>query len=141
MFKYRVSYSVFFLIICRRKIIAGTGLHERTFNILISVLDKLPISRDWIQDKDSIPPQMLRGNDFLFANVEPGIVQATINYLSHTPQIHGPTIDRFPFVTTLQKTDVLFRVKLYKFALCLGSVHSQRTAWAGSDTNECDLPD
>ncbi|KAE9974944.1 hypothetical protein EG328_003549 [Venturia inaequalis] len=104
----------------KRRIIAGAGLHERTFNVPVSVLNKSPIISDWVHDKDSIPSHMLRGNDFLFASIEPDVVQATINYLSHTPRTFGPPIERLPFVTSLQKIDVLFRVKLYKFALCLG---------------------
>lgn len=59
---------------------------------------------------------MLKGEALYFPECDPEAVSATIKYLNSTKD--GLTDNLDPSI--LESKDVLFYIKLYKFALCLG---------------------
>lgn len=97
-------------------IIAGTGRHERTFSASQSALEKSTVIRGWIEDKESIPSSLQKGDALYFPECDPEVVHATIKYLNSTT--NGLIAIRD--TSARGSRDVLFYVKLYKFALCLG---------------------
>lgn len=92
------------------KIIAGTGSHEKTFYAPQSALEKSTVIKGWIEDKESIPASLQKGDALYFPECDPEVVHAVIKHLKSTKNglIAGGG------------KDVLFYVKMYKFALCLG---------------------
>ena len=72
--------------------------------------------KGWIEDKESIPTSMQKGDALYFPNCDPEVVRATIEYLNST--MHG-LIAILDLLAGGSK-DVLFYAKTYKFALCLG---------------------
>lgn len=97
-------------------IIAGTGDHEKTFYAPQSSLEKSTVIKGWIEDKESIPSSLQKGNALYFPECDPEVVHATIEYL------RSPTNGLIAIVAPSAgaRNDVLFYVKMYKFALCLG---------------------
>ena len=97
-------------------IVAGTGNQEKTFYAPQSALEKSTVIRGWIEDKDSIPTSLQKGDALYFPECDPEVVYATIEYLKSTKDgliaIMNPSAKG--------GKDVLFYMKLYKFALCLG---------------------
>ena len=68
--------------------------------------------KDWIEEKDSIHPNVLKHGALYFPDCDPDVVKATIDYLKSTklqPSAEGCN-------------DALFYVRMYKFAICLGYV-------------------
>jgi hypothetical protein len=97
-------------------IIAGTGSHETTFYAPQSSLEKSTVIKGWIEDKESIPSSLQKGDALYFPECDPDVVQATIEYLNSTTNGLIAILD--PSVGGSK--NVLFYVKMYKFALCLG---------------------
>jgi 7-cyano-7-deazaguanine synthase in queuosine biosynthesis len=73
------------------------------------------VIKDWIKNK-SISTSMRKGDALYFPGCDPEVVHATIEYLKSTTDgliaILNPSAGG--------SKDVLFYVKMYKFALCLG---------------------
>lgn len=97
-------------------IIAGTGSHEKSFYVLQSALEKSTVIKGWIEDKESIPSSLQKGDALYFPDCDPEVVHATIEYLNSTTKGLIAILDP----PAGGSRDVLFYVKLYKFALCLG---------------------
>lgn len=97
-------------------IIAGTGSHEKTFYVSQSALEKSTVIKGWIEDKESIPSSLQKGDALYFPECDPEVVHMTIEYLKST------TIGLIAILDPPAGggKDVLFYVKMYKFALCLG---------------------
>jgi hypothetical protein len=96
-------------------IIAGTGSHEKTFYAPKSALEKSTVIKDWIKN-ESLPPSLRKGGALYFRECDPEVVHATVEYLKSTTD--GPIAILNP--PAGESKGVLFYVKLYKFALCLG---------------------
>jgi hypothetical protein len=98
-------------------IIAGTGRDEKTFSVPESALKKSAVIKDWIECA-SIPTSLLKGNALYFPECDPEVVRGAIGYLNSTVDgvIAAIAILDPP---TGGSEDVLFYVKMYKFALCL----------------------
>lgn len=90
-------------------IIAGTGSHEKTFYAPQSALEKSTVIKGWIEGKEPIPTSLRKGDALYFPECDPEVVHVAIEYVTSTtdPSAGG-------------SKDVLFYVKMYKFALCLG---------------------
>jgi hypothetical protein len=97
-------------------IIAGTGRHEKTFYAPKSALEKSTVIQGWIEDWESIPSSLQKGNALYFPECDPEVVHATIEYLNSTTNGQIAILDP----SAAGSKDVLFYVKMYKFALCLG---------------------
>jgi hypothetical protein len=65
-------------------IIAGTGSHEKTFYVPQSALEKSTVIKGWIEDKESIPSSLQKGDALYFPECDPEVVHATIEYLNST---------------------------------------------------------
>jgi hypothetical protein len=74
------------------------------------------VIKGWIEDKESIPPSLLKSGALYFQECDPEVVRAVIEHLKSTTD--GPIA--IPNPSTRGSKDVLFYVKMYKFALCLG---------------------
>ncbi len=72
--------------------------------------------KGWIEDKDTIPPSLRKGDALYFPDCDPEVVHATIEYLKSSTNGLIAIVDP----SAEGSKDVLFYVKLYKFALCLG---------------------
>ena len=70
----------------------------------------------WIEDKKSIPTSLQKGDALYFPECDPEVVHAAIRYLNSATD--GLIAIREP--SAGGRKDVLFYVKMYKFALCLG---------------------
>ena len=72
--------------------------------------------KGWIEDKESIPTSLQKGDALYFPECDPEVVHTVIEYLKSTTSgiiaILDPSAGR--------SKDVLFYVKMYKLALCLG---------------------
>jgi hypothetical protein len=97
-------------------IIAGTGSHEKTFYAPQSALEKSPVIKGWIEDKESIPTSLQKGGALYFPECDPEVVHVVIEYLNSTTDGLIAILDP----SAGESKDVLFYVKVYKFALCLG---------------------
>jgi hypothetical protein len=97
-------------------IIAGTGSREKTFYAPQSALEKSTVIKGWIEDKESIPTSLQKGDALYFPECDPEVVHAAIEYLKSTADGLIAILDP----PAGGSRDVLFYVKLYKFALCLG---------------------
>jgi hypothetical protein len=97
-------------------IIAGTGSHEKTFYAPKSALEKSTVIKGWIEDRESIPSSLQKGDALYFPECDPEVVHATIKYLNSTTNGRIAILDP----SAGRSKDVLFYVKMYKFALCLG---------------------
>jgi hypothetical protein len=72
------------------------------------------VFKGWIED--FTPPSLLKGDAFYFPECDPEVVRATIGYLKSTTDGFIAILDP----SAGGSKDVLFYVKMYKFALCLG---------------------
>ena len=72
--------------------------------------------KGWIEDKESIPTSLQKGNALYFPECDPQVVQATVEYLKSTTTGLIAIPDSFAGGSK----DALFYMKVYKFALCLG---------------------
>jgi hypothetical protein len=97
-------------------IIAGTGCQEETFYAPKSALEKSTVIKGWIDDTESLPPSLRKDGALYFPECDPEVVRAVIKYLNSTTDGNTAILD--PSVGGSR--DVLFYVKTYKFALCLG---------------------
>ena len=97
-------------------IIAGAGSHERRFEAPLSSLARSTVIKGWIEDKDSIPPSVIKDNALYFPDCDPEVVSATVEYLKSADNGLIAILDQ----SVVRNTDVLFYVRLYKFAVCLG---------------------
>jgi len=97
-------------------IIAGTGSHEKKFYAPQSALEKSTVIKGWIEDKESIPASLQKGDALYFPECDPGVVHLVIEYLKSTTNGLIAVLDPSAGLSK----DVLFYMKLYKFALCLG---------------------
>jgi hypothetical protein len=95
-------------------IIAGTGSHEKSFYAPRSALEKSPVIKGWI-DKGT-PTSLLKGDALHFPKCDPEVVRAVIEYLISTTD----GLIAIPNPSAGGSKDVLFYVRMYKFALCLG---------------------
>jgi hypothetical protein len=96
-------------------IIAGTGSYERTFYAPQSALKKSAVLKGWIEHKETRPASLQKGDALYFPECDPEVVHAMIEYLKLPTD--GPTAILDP--SAGRNRDVLFYVKMYKFALCL----------------------
>jgi hypothetical protein len=96
-------------------IVAGTGSDETRFCVPQSALEKSPVIKGWIEDKESIPTSLQKDDALYFPECDPQVVHATVDYLKSTTT----GLIAIPDPSTGSK-DALFYVKVYKFALCLG---------------------
>jgi hypothetical protein len=99
-----------------RIIIAGTGSQEKTFYAPKSALEKSTVIKGWIDDTESIPTSLRKGGALYFPECDPEVVHAVIKYLNSTTDGIIAILDP----SAGGSRDVLFYVKTYKFALCLG---------------------
>jgi hypothetical protein len=74
------------------------------------------VIKGWIEDKESIPTSLLKGGALYFPECDPEVVHAVIEDLKSATD--GSIA--IPDPSTSGSKDVLFYVKMYKFALCLG---------------------
>jgi hypothetical protein len=74
------------------------------------------VIKGWIDDKESIPTSLLKGGALHFPECDPEVVHVVIEHLKSTTD--GPIA--IPDPSAGGGKDVLFYVKMYKFALCLG---------------------
>jgi hypothetical protein len=97
-----------------KKIIAGSGSDEKTLVAPLSALKKSAVLNEWIEE--STPPNLEKDGAFWFPECDPEVVHTAIEYLKSIPDGHFAIPDR----SAGGSEKVLFYVKLYKFALCLG---------------------
>ena len=97
-------------------IIAGTGSQEKTFYVPQSALEKSTVIKGWVEDNESIPASLQKGDALYFPECDPEVVHTVIEYLKSTT--NGPIAVLDPSVGGGK--DVLFYMRMYKFALCLG---------------------
>ena len=95
-------------------IIAGTESHEKLFYAPRSALEKSPVIKGWI-DKGT-PTSLLKGDALHLPKCDPEVVRAAIEYLISTTD----GLIAIPHSSAGGSKDVLFYVRMYKFALCLG---------------------
>lgn len=74
--------------------------------------------KGWIEDKETIPSSLRKGDALYFPECDPEVVHATIEYLNSSSSAKG--IIAIVGSSAEGSKDVLFYVKMYKFALCLG---------------------
>ena len=72
--------------------------------------------KGWIEDKESIPTSLQKGDALYFPECDPEVVHAAIEYMNSTTGGSIAILDP----SAGGRKDVLFYVKMYKFALCLG---------------------
>jgi hypothetical protein len=73
------------------------------------------VIKDWIKNK-STPPSLRKGDALYFPECDPEVVHAVIEYLNSTTDGDIAILDP----SAGGSKDVLFYVKMYKLALCLG---------------------
>src|ERR1700722_9828431 len=95
----------------RGTIIAGTGSHEKTFYAPRSALEKSTVIKGWIEDGETIPPSLQKGDALYFPECDPEVVQAVIEYLNSTTDGLIAILDP----SAGGSKDVLFYMKMYKF--------------------------
>jgi hypothetical protein len=98
-------------------IIAGTGLQELSFQVPKSALETSPVIKGWIEQQN-IPASMRKDDALYFPWCDPEVVGATIGYLKSRADGLVAVLDSS--AAGGAGRDVLFYVKMYKFALCLG---------------------
>jgi hypothetical protein len=74
------------------------------------------VIKGWIEDKESIPTSLQKHEALYFPECDPEVVHATIEYLISTTNSDIAILD----LSARGGNDVLFYVRMYKFALCLG---------------------
>jgi hypothetical protein len=74
------------------------------------------VIKGWIEDKESIPTSLQKGGALYFPECDPEVVHVVIEYLNSTTDGLIAILDP----SAGESKDVLFYVKVYKFALCLG---------------------
>jgi hypothetical protein len=86
------------------------------FSVPQSALEKSPVIKGWIEDKESIPASLQKDDALYFPECDPQVVHATVEYLRSATK----GFIAIPDTSTGDSKDALFYMKVYKFALCLG---------------------
>jgi 7-cyano-7-deazaguanine synthase in queuosine biosynthesis len=74
------------------------------------------VIKGWIEDKESIPTSLQKGDALYFPECDPEVVHAAIEYMNSTTDGSIAILDP----SAGGSKNALFYVKMYKFALCLG---------------------